>query len=62
MYNYWDYFAGFLILAVFLIPLVAVLVIKLGFLLLGHLIATSPAVRPARLARSRPEGQCEESY
>lgn len=31
MYDFWDYFWGFLILAVFTLPIVAVVAIKLSF-------------------------------
>ena len=62
MYNFWDYFAGALVLGAYLIPIAIAIVIKLGFLLLGLFIAISPSVTPKRTIRSRAGEQCAEDY
>ena len=62
MYNFWDYFAGALVLGAFLIPIAIAIVIKLGFLLLGLLIAISPTVTPKRATKSGAWEQCAEDY
>ena len=45
MYNFWDYFVAFLLLAAFTLPLVIALLIKLGFLFLGFLVMVSATSR-----------------
>jgi hypothetical protein len=62
MYDFWDYFFGWLLLAVFVLPLLAVVLIKIGFLFIGVLMTLSSATAPITRRRSEVREKCEEDY
>ena len=59
MYDFWDYFVAFLLLAAFTLPLVIALLIKLGLLLLG-LFVMVPATSRVSSEQKSVRSQCEE--
>lgn len=55
MYDFWDYFWGWFIIAIWSIPLLAIVVVKIGFLVASFIIATSykPRAQDDLLVRVR---------